>query len=345
MSTTSFASGNALTVKHWMAKSEQLFRDAAKESYFLPRFGSAGKNSIVYEKKELMSKKGDKITFGIRMRLSGNGVGPGQTLEGNEESLTTHDYSVTMTRRRHAVRVENGLSEQRIQMDQLEEARLALVDWMAEYIDETLFTALRGTPTTVWYNNNGTPTKATAAAAKAAITAAEDKLTPKLISALRAWAVTGGNRSQTPLRPIMVDGRKTFVLLIHPDVAFDLKNDSTYAQAKREADDRGKKNPLFTGALGVWDNVVIHEHENVYIATDAGGSADQPYAECFLLGAQSLCWAWGKRERMVEEDFDYEEETGIATRLNYAVGKPQFNSKDYGSIGVFVGRTQISDAS
>jgi len=57
MSTTEFATGNALARKLWKAKNEQLFRDAAKESYFLPRFGSEGKNSIVYEQKDLMSQK------------------------------------------------------------------------------------------------------------------------------------------------------------------------------------------------------------------------------------------------------------------------------------------------
>ncbi len=343
MAVKSFATTDALTRKLWMAENEQLFRDVAKESYF-SRFMGKGKNSIVYEKEELKREAGDKITFGIRMRLSGSGVGAGQTLEGNEESLTTHDYSVTMDRRRFGVRVERGLSKQRIQADMEQEAREALKDKMTEYIDEQLFSSLRTTPTAVWYNNNGTLTKDTAANAKAAIVAAEDKITPKLVSGVRAWARTGGNRSQTPLRPIKVDGRDTFILLVHPDVAFDLKQDSTYTQYARDAEVRGESNPLFSGAIAVIDNIVIHEHENVHIGTDAGSSSDQPYAECFLLGAQALCWAWGMKEEMVQKDFDYGEEVGFSLGLNYAAGKPQFNSLDYGSVGVFVGRTQVSDA-
>lgn len=342
---TTVASNNALTRKLWLAKNEQLFRDAAKESYFLPRFGSEGKNSIVYEKKELTKESGDKLTFGIRMRLTGSGVGAGQTLEGNEESLTLHNYSVTMDRRRHAVRVERGLTKQRIQADLEAEARDALKDWMTEYIDQQFFNSLRSTPTNVWYNDNGTPTKATAAAAKAAINASQDKLTPQLIRAVKTWALTGGNRSQTPLRPININGKKHFVLVCHPDAIYDLKNNSIYEQYLREAERRGSENPIFNGSVAVIDNVVIHEHESAYIATDAGGSGDQPYAECFLMGAQSLCWAWGKREDMVEETFDYGEEAGFALGLNYAVGKTQFNGLDYGSVGVFVGRSQISDAS
>lgn len=344
MAKTSIATGNALTRKLWLAKNEQLFRDAAKESYFLPRFGSEGKNSIVYEKKELMKERGDRLTFGIRMRLNGSGVGAGQTLEGNEEALTLHNYSVTMDRRRHAVRVEQGLTKQRVQADLEEEARMALKDWMSEYIDEQIFSSLRSTPTTVWYNNNGTPTKGTAAAVKADISASQDKLTPKLIRAVKTWAMTGGNRTQTPIRPIKVNGKNHFVLVCHPDALYDLKNDSTYEQYVREAEVRGSENPLFNGATAIIDNVVIHEHESAYIATDGGG-ASEPYAECFFLGAQAICWAWGMREEMVMEEFDYKEEVGFGLGLNYAVGKTQFNSLDYGSVGVFVGRSQISDAS
>ncbi len=345
MAVKSFGTSDGLTRKIWLANNEQLFRDAAKESYFLPRFGGDNKNSIIYEKKELLKGNGDRITFGIRMRLTGTGVGPGQTLEGNEEALTTYTMNVTMTRRRHAVRVERGLSKQRTQADMEKEAREGLKDWMAEYIDQQIFTALSTTPTTVFINDNGTITKTTAATGKSTLTASQDKLTPKLIRAVKTWALTGGNRSQTPLRPIMVDGRKTFVLLVHPDVAYDLKNDSAYEQQVREAEVRGKSNPLFSGAVAVIDNVVIHEHENVTIGTDAGGSSDQPYAECIFMGAQAACWAWGMREEMKEEDFDYGEEVGFAMGLNYAVSKTQFNSLDYGSIGVYVGRTQLSDAS
>ena len=342
---TNIESGNALTSKLWALENEKLFRDAMKQSYFLPRFGSTDKNSVVYIKNELEKESGDRITFGIRMRLTGSGVGPGQTLEGNEEQLTLHNYSLNLTRRRHAVRVERGLTEQRIKTQLEPEAKMAIQDWMAEYIDDKLFEALRSTPTVVWYNNNGAPTKgASASAVKSDINSAQDKVTPKLLSAIRTWAITGGNRSQVPIRPIMVDGRKTYIFLAHPDVIYDLKNDSTYAQAQREAADRGKDNPIFTGAVGVWDNVVVHEHENILIGADAGSGSDQPYAECSLLGAQSLCFAFGKRKnQIVTQEFDYKEEVGYSIGLNYGAGKPVFNGKDYGSIGVYVGRTQISD--
>ena len=35
-----------------------------------------------------------KVTFGLRMQLSGAGVTENETLEGNEESLTTYSDSI-----------------------------------------------------------------------------------------------------------------------------------------------------------------------------------------------------------------------------------------------------------
>ena len=346
MTTTTFATGNALTRKIWEAENEKLFRDAIKESYFSKFMGSGplDKSSIVYVNNSLQKSAGDKITFGIRMRLTGAGVGSGETLEGNEEALTTYDFSVTMDRRRNGVRVTRGLTKQRVQMDLEEEARAGLKDWMTEFIDSKLFEALRATaPTSCWYSNNGVITKGVAATIKADLVTAEDKITTDLISAVKTWALTGGARSQTPLRPIKIEGKNHFVLLVHPDVGYDLRKDATFVQANREAASRGTDNPIFTGMLGMWNNVIIHEHENIHIGTDAGASANVPYAENFLLGAQSLCWANGMREDMVEETFDYQEQAGFGIGLNYAVGKPIFNSLDYGSVGIYTSRTKVSD--
>lgn len=343
MAIKEFESSNALTRKIWETENRQLFIDAAKESYFLPRFGG-GADSIVFVRDELSKSAGDKITFGIRMRVTGDWVGAGQTLEGNEQSLTTYDFSVTLDQVRQGVRVRNGLTKQRTQIDLIEEARSALTVALAEKIDSLLFAALRTSPTKVFYSNNGVPTASTSlSTVKSALVATEDIITPKLILAMKTWAKTGGARSQSPIRPIRIDGRDTFILLTHPDALYDLKNDPTYAQAQREAAERGKTNPIFTGAVGVWDNVVIHEHENITIGTDAGAGANVNYSEGFLLGAQSLCWAWGERKPMVMKTFDYDEETGFGVELIYGAGKPKFNSKDYGVVTFLAARTAISD--
>lgn len=78
MSKTSFATSDALTKKVWQ---EKLFRDVEKASYF-SRFMGSTADSLVQTETSLEKSKGDRVTFGIRMRLSSPGVTSGQVLEG-----------------------------------------------------------------------------------------------------------------------------------------------------------------------------------------------------------------------------------------------------------------------
>lgn len=332
MAKTSVLTGNALTKKLY---DERLFRDTLKETYFARFFGETSK-ALVHVKNALTKSKGDRITFGIRMRLAGAPILSGGVVEGNEEKLTTHDYSISLERYRFGVRDAGELDRQRAMYNLDAESRDGLMGRGAEHIDELCFTAIQASPTKIFYGGDASSTATIEAA---------DLLTPELISKVRVWAKTGGNRSQTPLRPIMVDGKMYYVLLVHPDVMFDLKQDSTFAQARREALERGKSNPIFQGSAGVWDGVVVHEHENIDLATTWGSGSNLAGATCTFMGAQSLVWAWGKRPVVVPATFDYGEEHGYAWGITARVGKPVFNSLDYGSIGVYVARTKISDAS
>lgn len=328
MAKTAFTTSDALTKKLW---EEALFRDTAKESYF-SRFMGSTAQSLVQTNEKLEKNRGDKVTFGIRMRLAGSGITAGQTLEGNEEKLVTHDFSVTLQQYRHAVRDNGEIDRKRAMFSIDEESEAALKTWGAEKIDSLCMTAITTSPTKIFYGD-GTSTSTITTAGK---------ITPALISKVKTWCSTGGNRTQTPLRPIRINGKNYFVLLLHPDAMYDLKVDSTFAQARREALERGKDNPIFSGAEAVWDGVVVHEHENVPTVTTWGAGGNVPGVKAIFMGAQSLCWAWGRRPKVVQKTFDYDNENGFAWSMLCAVGKPVFNSLDYGSVGVYVARTNIS---
>jgi N4-gp56 family major capsid protein len=329
MAKTTFSTSNALTKKAW---EEKLFRDTKKEAYF-SRFMGMGSDSVVQVKNEFLKNKGDLITFGIRMRLAGSGVTSGQTLEGNEESLVTYSHTVSLEQYRHAVRDNGALDRQRAMFSIDAESKDALKGWGGEKIDQLAFDAITASPTKIFYGGDATSTSDLDSA---------DKITPGLISKVRVWCVGGGGRTQTPIRPVRIGGKSYFVMLVHPDVAYDLKLDSTYAQANREARERGSSNPLFTGALGIWDGVVIHEHENIPIVTNWGAGSDQPGAQNVFMGAQALVWAWGKKPSVVAKNFDYENEHGYAWGMICGTNKPKFNSKDYGSVAVYTYRTAIN---
>lgn len=341
MAKTAFATSNALTKKAW---EEKLFRDIRKEAYF-STFEGESKESLIQVKRKLEKDQGDKITFGIRMRLSGGGVTSGQQLEGNEEALTTHDYSVSLEEYAHAVRDKGPLDRQRAMFSIDTESVDAIKTWGAEKIDQLYFDALDASPSKVFYKTTAAGmTSSTYATAKAALVTAESKLTLAFVSFLKTWAITGGGRTYFPLRPVKVAGKKYIILLCHPDVLYDLRNnDSNFAQAMREAERRGPENPLFRHATAIWDGVVIHEHECCSIGTDGGG-ASVPYGLCHLMGAQSLVMAWGKRPSVVAKEFDYGREHGYAIDFILKAGKPVFDSKEYGTVALIVSRTNVSGA-
>lgn len=328
MAKTTVLTGDLLTKKLW---EETLFRDTLKEAYF-SRFMGKSSDDLAQVKEDLVKEKGDKITFGIRMRLTGTGVVSGQTLEGNEEKLTTYSFYVTLERYRNAVRDAGALDRQRPIYDMDQESRDAIKGWGVEKIDQLSFDAITLSPTKIFYGGDATTT---------VNIDATDVITPGLISKIKAYAKTGGNRTYIPLRPIKIKGKNYYVLLTHPEVVYDLSQDAAWAQAAREALPRGEDNPIFSGADYLWDGVLIHSHENIPLANTWGGAAVHG-ARCVFMGSQSLCWAWGERPSVVSEEFDYQEEHGFAWRVTCGVAKPTFNSLDYGSFGVFVACTDVT---
>jgi N4-gp56 family major capsid protein len=340
MGKTAFTTANALTKKAW---DERLFRDSQKEAYF-SKFMGTSSDSLVQVKDKFTKEKGDNVTFGIRMRLTSTGFTSGQSAEGNEDKLTTYSDSVSLEEYFNAVRDSGPLDRQRAMFSIDEESKAALKTWMAEKIDQLAFTQIFNSPSKIFYRDSSAgaiSTTATAATAKAALSATYSLITPKLISAIKTWSLTGGNRGQTPLRPIRINGKNYFVMLMHPDSMYDIKNDSTFAQARREALERGKDNPIFSGSEAIWDGVVIHEHENCPIATDAGAGS-VAWSKAIFMGAQSLIWAWGKHPETVQKEFDYGREHGFGIGMLAGVKKPTFNSKDYGSVQVYLARTNIA---
>ncbi len=347
MAVTTVATGDAITVK---AYAEKIFRETLKQSYF-SRFMGSGSDACVQVDTRLEKEAGDRITFPLRYRLQGSGVTGSGTLENNEEALDTASFNVTLEEYAHAVRVRQGLDVQRPAFDLNSEASMAIKDWGTEKIDQLCFDAIgigdgaTTDPTKIFYpNSSGVFTgTGSAATAKAGLHATNSLISPAFVEALKTWAMTGGDRAQIPLRPIKVGGKKYYILLVHPDCLYDLRTNSTYLAFLREAEVRGSENPIFAGAEAIINGVVIHAHENVATFTNGGG-ASVAGAKCALLGAQALVWAWGRRPKLVEKSFDYDRQKGVAWSMIAGVSKTQFDSKDFGLLGVYLARTNVSGA-
>ncbi len=369
MARLDFQTSNALRKQAW---EEELYRDTLINSFFMGRFSGEAlpnlekgmeeglikstPNDVMNVETDLgavgrtKTRKGDKLTFGLVPRIDPKveqGVISGQTLKGKEVATQDFDFSIELERYRQAVSGGTVMDWNRASYNVPDVTRAALLSWGRDKLELLAFDALRASPTSIFYFDNSSSAvakTATLATAKEAVEAADGKLTPSLLSFVKAWSKTGGARasSQIPLRPIMVNGKPMYVYLTHPDATYDWKNDSAVQQAQREAEARGSDNPIFQGASYIWDGVVIHEHEYVTITEDGGAGGAVPLSEGILLGAQALVMGWGERPSIVEDTEDYEEDLFYAWRMTTKIQKPVFNSKDYGSVMVLTARTNVS---
>lgn len=330
MAETQFATGNALTRKVWSAK---VWRESVKDIFFnkfMGRKGYQGQmkapdlDAIITVKQDLTKEKGDKITIPLRMRLTAEATNTeSASLEGNEESMTFYDYSITLVERGHAVKAKNKMALQRPAFDLRVEFKDGLRDWLTEYLDRTTMDALSTSPTsgeTVWPNDaTSTGTIETA-----------DVMSTTLIATAKRTA-----RLATPkVRPVMVGGKEYYVLLLHDFQFKAIQAESTWTQAQREAGVRGLDNPIFSGAEGVWDGVILHKYERVNTFGNWGSGSNLDGAYALLLGAQAGVQAYAQYPQWYEKMFDYGRIPGVATDLIWEAGKTVFNSKDYAVITV-----------
>jgi len=353
---------------------KELFQDVMDNLYF-KRFMGEGSGNIIQVMNNLKKSKGDTITVPLTTKLSGAGVTGDSELEGKEEAISAYSESILIDQWRTAVRLTGKLDEQKNVYDMRQDAKNKLSIHLQEFIERQIFLKLAGVNNTttvtdvdttvvsanaLWSN---TPQNAAMVTLRDAETvlgygerylcsdytsgtddiAATDIITPELISRVRVKAQLANPKIQ----PVKIDGKNHYVLFIHPWQAFDLKNNATFAQAQREAQARGRDNPIFTGALGVWDGVIIHEHEyvpHILAATStsmnfqAAASGTQfmngiHVFRALLCGQQAAVFAQtGESMSMVEESFDYKNKVGYATGLIGGIQKIAFNNENYGVV-------------
>lgn len=357
---TTLSTSNALTVKQW--------RDRAFAEYLaqlvMSKYMGTDENSVIQVAEDLMKKKGDAITFSLVGALTGSGVQGDSTLEGNEERIPTYSQQVTVDMYRNATLIGGKMSEQRYPFEIRDQAKPRLNDWKAQFDEDKIFAALGSIDGTLygaasesakdtWLANNsdrvlfGAAVSNNAAndhsACLAEIDSTNDVLNPAQITLAKRLAKLARPR----IRPIRIpDGPSTevYVLFAHPYCTRDLKASSDWKSAQQYAQPRGDSNPLFTGAIGIWDGVIVVESEKVPLLDNVGASSSD-VAQNFMCGAQALLWAQGGvdggRVNFVEEMFDYKNKTGVAVESIYGVQKARFGTgaagvnKDHGVLTVY----------
>ena len=347
MATTNYAVNHPLAVKRW---SKGLMKESLKNTHVM-QFMGTGTNNVCQIKTELGKQEGDKVTFGLRLQLQGDGVSGDGTLEGNEEALTTYDDAVYIDQLRHAVRSKGKMSEQRVPFTVRDEARDGLADWWADRMDSAFFNQICGNTAETDTRRTGMQTalapstnrlilQPNSSPGNEASLSASDTFTLEMIDYAVETAITGGSAGdQIPLVPIRVGREKKFVMFLHPYQVTDLRTNTATGQwldiqKAALSGGAGSKSPIYTGALGEHNGVILHSNTRVPAAPTNANAR-----RAVLCGAQAVCSAFGRNAgkntySWKEEMFDYGNSLGVAAGSIWGMKKTQFNSEDFGSIVV-----------
>lgn len=158
--------------------------------------------------------------------------------------------------------------------------------------------------------------------------------------ALISKAVAYAKKATPKIIGTPAGGRRWFVVVISPDQEFDLKErDAAWSQAQREAQKPGPDNPLFTGAVGRWNNTLIHVHERIPTSVLWGATTNLPGAEAGFMGVGCAGIAYAKRKVWDEKTFDYGNKVGFCIGAIYGMTKAVFNAADNAFVVIRTYRT------
>lgn len=350
MAFTTFGVNDALAVKLWsrsLVVAEREYLDIA------PLMGE-DENSIIQIKTEPRKGSGDRVRYALRARLTGDGKTENETAEGNGESLSLYSDDLVINELGHivGVRSENTIDAQRVHYDLREQARDALGEWWADRKSISFFNQVCGY--TAQTNTKYTGLNAVSAPAGTgrhlwAGTASNDQsltsgdpFTLDLIDAAVEAAKVGSNM----VRPIRVGGQPKYVMYIHPYQVTSLRTNSASGQwldIQKAAMMGGQttNNPIYTGALGEYNSVILRSSQDVTQGVHSStGAAQTSVRRAVLLGAQAAMCAYGQNNygpskfRWNEELLDHKRNLEVSAWSIWGMKKTVFNSADFGTVVV-----------
>lgn len=345
----------AMQVKQW---DDEAHKSYIRKNRFKPYIGLS-ENSIIQLKEELTKKPGDTITISLLGALNASaGPNDGTTsLVGNEKALPNDGHQAVLKFVRDAT-VVSVIEEKKSPIDIRNAAKTALSDLQMRYLRNDIIEAL-GSIGGIAYGTASAAQKnawnvanadrvlfgtlksnynATHATALANVTSAM-KLSKATVSLMKRIAQTATNANGDGIRPVMTDDdNETYVLFCGTHAFRDLKTD--IGVEWRDAQERGKNNPLFVGTTSVyWDGVIVREIPEIP-ATGNVGATSAPVAPAYLCGSQALAAVWGMRTKTtVRKEDDYGLKAGVGFMEYRKVDKVRYGStgQDWAVVTGFFG--------
>jgi N4-gp56 family major capsid protein len=311
----------ALQVEQW---NDRFFVEYLHDGGFKSLMGT-NENAVIQVKEQPGKGNGDKITIQLVNKLTNAATTGVSTLEGNEEDMSQRSFSVTVNKRRNAVRIPE-MSEVQSAIDLREAGRAVLLEWAMEDTRDMIIEALGSL--------NGTPF----------LSRTSDKFTYQRLDDM----IIRAKQCNPKIRPMRDSGnnRRYYVAFANPEAFRDLResiDDNILANTAIQAE--GAK--LFEGGDLLWNGCIVKEVDDMPIYPNIGASGTTEVTPVYLCGAQALAAAYAARWRSKTEVFDYGDKYGVAVDGIYNIEKVLFGSgstdtddlKDHGVVTGFFATT------
>jgi N4-gp56 family major capsid protein len=258
-----------------------------KASYWAKKFVGAGKDARLPIQRidDLESGAGDEVTVDLLMPLSMEPLVGDETHDGKEQKLKYFTDRLRIDQVRGGADLGSRMTKKRTLRNLRQDAKRASTDWWKRLMDELYFIYLPGTRGTgggmLWSAGNpifevnpltapdsmhmmygGSPTS------KASLTAADSfKLRQIDTAVAKAETMGGDGTDEMSMIPVSIEGGDHYIALMHTYQADAMRQDAGTGGwldiQKAAAAAEGAKNPIFTGAMGMYNDVILRKLRNV----------------------------------------------------------------------------------
>jgi N4-gp56 family major capsid protein len=270
---------------------KELLLEAEKQMFWKSYEGAQGSGMPVIRKDDLTKSAGDRIHVQTLSNLTGTGVTGVNVLMGNEEKLVLGQISIVPDWIRHAVGY-NKDAKVKANFELRNTAKNALAYWLANTLDQKLFTQAVANTTHIMYAGGATAT--------AGLTTGDE------MNCIVLDRVKTALRKNLALPIKTAGGNSYYVIVICADDAYYLRQDSTWKDAQLNAGPRDESNPIFTGAEGIYNGMIVRVADNAVKPT-----AD--LSSCVAFGGEFMAVGYSSTPNWNEEEQDYGFSFGVGT--------------------------------
>ena len=340
--------------------------DVARESFWTKKTMGVGAKAKTPVKMlpQLESDAGDKISYDLSMQMTMEPIPGDNVLEKKEDKLEWATDSVWIDQLRGGINTGGRMTRKRTIHDLREVARARQSEWWSRLFDELFFmygSGARGSNNDYIFGTNyaghagnpfGAPDDEHIMYAGDATSKADldvsDIIDLNLIDRLKAHAeMMGGGTQRTPqIQPIRIEGADHYALLMSPWSAYNLRTNGATGQwldiQRAAATAEGsKKNAIFNGALGMYNDVILQSHKAVVRFGDYGVGSDVKAERTLFMGREAMVCAFGMggtglRFNWHEEKDDRDNQCVITTSSIFGLKKCTYNidgtDRDFGMV-------------